>query len=938
MRAAVRFVLVGLYGLAVASAAAQETVHYGSIGGRVTAAQGPAVAGADVTARHTQTNIAATTRTDPDGRFRFPFLKVGPYELLVAKQGFRSVSRSLSLNAGSAFQLPIALTVGGEETVTVTDEAPALETARSQITGTVSSAEAKALPMNGRNFLDLALLVPGVSPTNIPSTQLFAETSAVPGNGLSVASQRNLSNSFIVDGVSANDDAAGLAGIPLAVDSVEQFQVITSGGQAELGRALGGYVNVVTRSGANTLHGSAYWYLRDDSLNAKNPLLSETLPMHQDQYGLSLGGPIVRDRTFFFANVERRDLDQSGLTTITDESVAAINTRLATAGYPGSSVATGVYPNPVHTTLGLAKLDHHADRHQLSLRYSLYRVDADNSRGAGGLAAPSASASLDDADHAVSFSDSWVLSGRTVNETRVLYAHGDLKAPPTDPVGPAVSISGVASFGTLSGSPTRRTNTLLEVVDTLSHQAGAHALRAGVDFLYNDTTITYPRSVRGSYAFSSMANFQLGLYNNAGFTQTFGDPVVAQTNPNLGFFVQDEWHVGGSLTLNGGLRYDLQFLETVDTDASNISPRLGFAWTPWASRRTVIRGSAGLFYDRVPLRALANAILSARNTTDIALLQQTNVSLSPAQAGAPRFPDVLAEATPSVTLVNFTTMDRQMHDARSLQASLEIERQLGSSTTVSAGYSYLRGSNLIISVNQNVPSCVAAGTNNGCRPNPAYANNGQYSSEARSSYHGIHVSLVQRPVSWGYYRISYALSKAENNVGEFFFSSPIDPHDLSKDWGRSDDDQRHRLVVHAAVNTPTAPGTDLWTRLVNGFQLSGTLQSYSKLPLNITSGVTTIQGTAGRPRVDGEFIPRNAGTGPDFLTLNLRLSRTFGLVGPVKLEALAEAFNLTNRENVVAMNGNFGPGTYPTSPSPTFGQITAVGEPRSFQFALRVSF
>jgi hypothetical protein len=939
MCAVVRFVVVGLCGLAVVSAAAaQETVHYGSVGGRVTAAQGSAIAGAAVPARHTQTNVAATTQTDSDGRFRFPFLKVGPYELTVARPGFRSASRSLSLNVGSAFQLPIALAVGGEETVTVTDEAPALETARSQIAGTVSSAEAKALPMNGRNFLDLALLVPGVSPTNIPSTQLFAETSAVPGNGLSVASQRNLSNSFIVDGVSANDDAAGLAGIPLAVESVDQLQVVTSGGQAELGRALGGYVNVVTRSGANTPHGSAYWYLRDDSLNAKNPLLGRTLPMHQNQYGLSLGGPIVKDRTFFFANVEERDLDQSGLTTITDANVAAINTRLAATGYPGSPVATGVYPNPVHTTLGLAKLDHHTGSHQLSLRYSLYRVDADNSRGAGALAAPSASAGLDDVDHAVSLSDSWMLSGRTVNETRVLYAHGDLQAPPSDPVGPAASISGVASFGTASGSPTRRTSTLVEVVDTLSHQAGAHALRAGVDFLYNDTTITYPRSVRGSYGFSSLANFELGLYSNAGFTQTFGDPVVAQTNPNLGLFVQDEWHAGGSLTLNAGLRYDLQFLETVDTDTDNVSPRLGFAWTPWASRRTVIRGSAGLFYDRVPLRALANAILSAGNTTDLSSLQQTNVSLSPAQAGAPRFPDILTEAVASVTLPNLTTMDRRMQNASSRQASIEIEHQLGSATTVSAGYSYLRGSDLIISVNQNVPSCVAAGNNNGCRPNPAYANNSQYSSEARSSYHGLHLSLAQRPASWGYYRISYTLSKAENNVGEFFFSSPIDPYDLDQDWGRSDDDQRHRLFVHAAVNTPTTPGTDLWTHLVNGFQLSGTLQYTSKLPLNITSGVTTIQGTAGRPRVEGEFIPRNAGTGPDLLTVNLRLGRTFGLGGPVKLEAVAEVFNLTNRENVVAMNGNFGPGAYPTSPSSTFGQVTAVGEPRSFQFALRVSF
>ncbi len=293
---------------------------------------------------------------------------------------------------------------------------------------------------------------------------------------------------------------------------------------------------------------------------------------------------------------------------------------------------------------------------------------------------------------------------------------------------------------------------------------------------------------------------------------------------------------------------------------------------------------------------------------------------------------------PSVTLVNFTTMNRGMQNAHSLQASLEIEHQLGHATTVSAGYQFVQGEDLIISINQNVPSCVATGTNNGCRPNPAYANNSQYSSAARSSYHGLHLSLVQRPASFGYYRVSYTYSKARNNVGEFFFSSPIDPFDLEKDWGRSDDDQRHRLVVHGAVHTSRAPATTAWTHLTHGFELSGTLQSYSRLPLNITSGVTTIQGTAGRPRVDGAFIPRNAGTGPDFFSINLRLSRTFPVRGRTSFDALVEVFNLTNRKNVVALNGNFGPGAYPDNPSATFGQITAVGDPRSVQFGLRFRF
>src|SRR5437588_6304194 len=160
------------------------------------------------------------------------------------------------------------------------------------------------MPLNGRNFLDLALLVPGVSATNTASTQLFAETSAVPGQGISVGSQRNFSNSFIVDGLSANDDAAGLSGIFYGLDTVNQFQVVTSGGQAEFGRALGGYINVITKSGTNAAHGDVYEYVRNDAWNAANPLSGTTLPMDQHQFGGSLGGPLVRNRTFYFGNFE----------------------------------------------------------------------------------------------------------------------------------------------------------------------------------------------------------------------------------------------------------------------------------------------------------------------------------------------------------------------------------------------------------------------------------------------------------------------------------------------------------------------------------------------------------------------------------------------------------------------------------------------------------
>jgi len=920
---------------------AQETINYASISGRVTDPSGAVVEGAEVSARQVDTNLTSSATTEADGRFRFPYLRLGNYEVKVHKQGFADSATPLTLTVGSAFELPVTLKVAAAQSaVTVSGEAAVLEGARSQIAGTVPKSEIQNLPLNGRNFLDVALLVPGVSPTNTAANQLFAETSAVPGQGISIGSQRNFSNSFILDGLSNNDDAAGLTGTFYGLDVVEELQVVTSGGQAEFGRALGGYVNVVTKSGTNSLHGDAYGYFRNQRFNAANALLNSALPLTQSQFGASLGGPVVKNRTFYFSNFEMRDLNQSGLATVSPANVAAIDTRLVAVNYPGPLISTGLYPNPVHNENLLAKVDHQfSSKDQFSVRYSLYHVDSINSRGAGGLSAPTASANLFDTDQTVAASNIVTISPRLVNETRGQFTNSNLAAPPSDPIGPAVSISGVASFGTLSGSPTARLNKMGEVADNISYQLGAHAIRVGTDFLYNDDTITFPRSIRGSYSFSSLANFLSGVYNNSGFTQTFANSVIAQTNPNIGFYAQDEWKVSPRFTLNLGVRYDLQFLKSLTTDTNNVSPRGGFAWTPFSSRKTVIRGGYGLFYDRIPLRALANALLSANNTVNPVDLSQISISLSPTQAGAPVFPNILSSLTlPPGVLFNFSTMQKNMQNAYSEQGSFEIEHQLSARGTLDVGYQHVRGLHLLASVNQNVPTCVASGNNNGCRPNPAYGNDSQYSSLADSHYDGLHVSYVQRPALWASLRISYTYSKALDNVGEFFFSAPINNFNIWQDYGRSDDDQRNRLVMDGSVHSSLAKANSAWERLSHGFQLTGMLQYYSRLPFNITTGANTVQGTAARPTINGVFINRNAGSGFDFVNLGGRLSRNFQLSEKFRLQFLAEGFNLTNHVNGVTLNGVFGTGAYPASPSPTFKQITAVGDPRTFQFAARASF
>ena len=920
---------------------AQQTVNNASVGGRVTDPSGAAIQDARVAARQMDTNIISVVETNHEGRFRFPYLKVGRYEITAGHVGFADVTEPVTLTVGSAFDLPISLELAANSTrITVSDQSGSLENARSQIAGTVPEAEISELPLNGRNLLDIALLVPGASPTNTASNQLFAETAAVPGQGISINSQRNFSNSFVVDGLSDNDDAAGITGAFYGLDVVNEFQVVTSGAQAEFGRALGGYVNVVTKSGTNAVHGDLYGYLRNSRFNADNALSHTALPLTQAQYGASLGGPLIRNRTFYFANFERRDLNQSGLVTISPDNVSLINARLTATGYPGSLISTGLYPNPVHMTNFFAKVDHQfSQKDQFSARYSLYNVSSVNSRGAGALNAPTASANLDDTDQVIAASNILTLSPHLVNETRGQFWNSNLKAPPSDPIGPAISISGVATFGTSSGSPTERLNRLGELTDNVSYQAGTHSLRFGTDFLYNDDTITYPRANRGSYSFSSLANFLRGFYNNPGFTQTFANSMIAQTNPNIGFFVQDQWQINSRLTLNAGLRYDVQFLKSIDTDTNNLSPRAGFAWSPFASRKTVVRGGYGIFYDRVPLRALANALLSANNTTDPTNLSQISISLSPTQAGAPIFPNILSNLTlPPGVLFNFSTMQHNIQNGYAEQGNFDIEQQLGGKATLEAGYEHVRGLHLLVSLNQNVPSCVASGSNNGCRPNRDYGNNSQYSSLADSYYDGLHISFVQRPTRWGNYRVSYTFSKALDNVGQFFFSSPINNFNIWQDYGRSDNDQRNRLVFDGTIHSSTSHANTAWQHISHGFQLTAMLQYYSALPFNITTGATTIQGTTARPTIDGVYINRNAGSGFDFLNLSGRLSRSFQLTERFRLVAMAEGFNLTNHVNGVTLNGVFGTGAFPTNPSGTYKQVTAVGDSRAFQFALRLAF
>ncbi|MCU1285045.1 MAG: hypothetical protein JWO13_1395 [Acidobacteriales bacterium] len=908
---------------------AQQVITGATVSGRAVDPSGAVVPNAVVFVRNTDTNQRWEVKSGSDGGFRFRYLPVGNYELRITAPDFAEYRQALAISAGQAFELAAQLRLpNSTTTIEITESAPLIETRRTQAAALVPQAEIESLPLNGRNYLDLTLLVPGVSRTNTGAPQRFVETSAVPGTGVSISGQRNLNNSFIVDGLSANDDAAELAGTFFSQEVIREFQVVTSGGVAEFGRASSGIINITTNAGTNSFHGNAYGFLRNQRLDAQNALSGTKLPLTQGQYGATLGGPVVKDKTFFFGNFEQTRQNSAGVITIAPGNVAGINSRLSAVGYQGPLISTGEFPTTLHTTNFFLRGDQYiGNSEHLTARYSLYDVNSANARNVGGLSAISRGADLQNRDNTIALNNIWTISPTWLNETRVQYTHSSLSAPVSDLQGPAVNISGVASFGTATFSPTARDINLFEVESSLSFAHSKHTFKGGGDFLRNGVRIDFPGALQGVYTFSTLANFLTGNYVN--FQQAFGGPTTQQGNPNVGMFLQDEWRVRHNVTLNLGMRYDLQFLPSlVNTDTNNVSPRVGFAWDPMSDEKTVIRGSYGVYYDPIPLRAVSNALQRDGVNYKVAVV-------TAAAAGAPVFPNVMP-AFPAGILTNITTMDANIGQSSSQQANLQIERQVANGFSAAIGYTHLRGEGLIMSRNLNVPTTTNAAVFNLGRPNPSFANNGQFQSVGDSWYDGMTVSLNKRPGRFGSMRLSYTLSKALDTSGNFFFSTPQDNNDIAAEKGRSDNDQRHTLVFSGTLNSPKSKGDGVMQRLGSDWLFSYLYAYSSALPFNILTGTDRNGDTNVNDRPVG--VGRNTGEGFGAQSLDLRVGRTFKLAERCRMETLVDAFNVLNHRNNQLPNNVFGTGAFPIAPRPTFGQATAVGDPRQVQLGLRLLF
>jgi hypothetical protein len=920
--ALVAAILFSLTGMARA-----QPLTTGTVTGRVADGAGAVIAGAHVSATHVGRGQTFATETNAEGRFRLALLPIGEYELVVTYGGFRGERRRLAIAVGDVLDVPIRLQLATlQEQVSVVARPATVELTRTAVADRVTLHEIDALPLNGRNFLDLALLAPAVSRTATRNVERFAETSAVPGTGISIAGQRNLSNTFVVDGLSANDDAAGLAGTFYSQEVIREFQVITSGGAAEFGRASAGALNIVTQSGTNDWRARAYGYWRDERFDARNAFARGRDPLSHVQAGATVGGPLRRDRTFLFANTEVTSADRTGFVTISEPHLAAIEDVLDRTGYSGPRPSARAFNSGYDTTNVFVRVDHQSSpTHLASARYSLYELASENARNAGGLNDASRGAGLATHDQTLAFSSQATRGSGLANDLRAQVTRSRLAAPPNDRLGPAVNIAGVANFGVATFSPEARDVTVVEVANTLSIARGAHLLKAGVDLLHNDLRIAFPGALPGVYTFPSLDAFRAGQY--ATFQQAFGEPVQEQSNLNAAAFAQEEWRASDALTVTAGVRYDLQDLPSpVETDANNISPRIGAAWAP-GSRRTVLRASTGLYFDRIPLRAVSNALQRDGLKYKVAVLAF-------GQPGAPVFPATLSHY-PDGLLTAVTTIDPGIGAGVSRQASVQVEHGIVPAVTATAAYLALRGSNIIMSRNINAPTLSAAeaarlSVPNLGRPNSSFGNINRFESIGRSRYDGLTLGARAHGARWGDLRVAYTLARAMDDAGNAFFSAPQDNNDVRADWGPSDNDQRHRATFSGAVEPALL--ADVQHPALRGWLVSWVYSYASPAPFNVQTGGDRNNDTTVNDRP--ARVGRNSARGFGFAALDVRIARRLDVKG-ARLELSIDAFNVFNRVNLLFPNNTFGTGVTPLA---AFGRPTAAGDPRQIQLGLRVSF
>lgn len=867
---------------------AQSASVLGSIEGFVVDTTGAAIPKARVTAKHLDWGASRMTETGQSGQFRFNGLAIGRYQLQVEKQGFGSVVVSpFLLSVGQTVQQQIEMKPAQVvQQVEVKEQPEALDTASTTPSVALGYDRVEEAPAPGRNYLNFALVAPGVTSSSGSSSQSLGPTQgrALGDTGLVFGGLRGRNNSITIDGVDNRDETTGGNRVSVGLEMVQEFRVLNVAVPAEYGGAAGGIVNVVTRSGTNTWHGDATFFAQNELFNARKPdVESPSKPrFRRYQPGTSINGPIRKDRTFISAAFEQEFESSQEWSEVPADAVEAINTALAQPLYSNAAVRTalrGLFGAKSRGTDLSFKINHQASSaNTLTARYAFSRGRVLNDvQDVANFTDRSARGSSLTDDHSLVLGWTGVPSANLANDLRFQFARRRVELAPNSH-GAMLEIPGVVTLGESYRLNGARTEDHYELVDNASLIAGRHQIGFGGDIHAVNLDARLANRFAGVFIFPTLGDFVAGRPDV--FFQAFGNPKTNLTTVPVGFWFQDRWQARDSLTLQAGFRYDRQAMpDAIPASNRNWSPRLGLAWRPDKTKPLVLRAGFGLFYDRYPLAFLNDAIQKNGQHG----FEQYVVGNAAAQVLALSEGGSTARPLPGV-VNSICRADVGFPTTYSRKVAAGIEYGVSKDTTLTVEYNNVRGFHL--SRTRNI---------NGGLP-PLY----QLEQTARSSYQGASIYVNRRMSHEWTLLVDYDIGETWDDASDFD-EQPLDPFDPRKDWARSRQHQAHRLAASSLFELPaeewrSAPDW-LRTSLVN-ITVSPVLIIGSGRPVNALDSTDVFRTGAYPITARPLALSRNPFFSPATVSLDLRVMKRFPFRRNRAWFTLGvEAFNLTNHAN-----------------------------------------
>jgi hypothetical protein len=924
-------IVLGVNGLAFA-----QTPTF-SIEGVVSDAQQAVLPGATVTITNTATGLTRVVVTDASGRFVATAMPTeGRYRVQVELTGFATgVREDLTFNAGQRAVINFSLRLSTvQETITVAGDAPIVQTTSSEVSSTIDRQAFENLPVKERNYFRLLTLDSNVVATGTGS------------NAVNVGGQEVWNFGTYVDGTNNHSKWLTLQRAPqlgssgFAIETVKEVQLITNQFSAEFGGHSAGVASMITKTGTNQFSGSGFVMIRPGDLDAAPPLApivngkKVKAPYNQQQFGGTAGGALVQDKAFFFGSYERRR-----------ERSQVVVTAVEASGL--------VVPTPADEHQGHAKIDlRFSNRNSLGVRYNMVRWNKDNE--SGGLNLPGTGFIWDNNVDTVHGTFTTVISDKLLNEVRAQYSrYTDRRAAKCECVSivrQGYSTAGGNDQGTWGVLPEQT----YDLSTTLSMWAGNHTMKAGASFTYDVTEQLFQPLQNGRYTFAGSPTAAPTPFQ---YTQSFAlVPEARLMFPKayvLAGFFQDDWRVTNNLTINLGLRYDVEIIKDIPdwpagTDANNLDPRVGFAWDPKGDQRWAVRGGFGRFTQQHPIFTIVKGGVGGRNG-------QVTIVLAPNDPLFPVFPNSLPAFPPGAVLPprSIQEISPDLENEHAWTASLGFQRQIGARTSVAVDANINRGVkhgfldmnaptpipkdelNAALSARPTTPvrTLAQADQTRPIVPGPnGFRHMELLTNEGRSWYEGIRFSGVHRTTPLTA-TASYTFSRAEDRLNHWF--APENSRDPESDRGPTGASTPHNLVTSLTWNVPGSGP------LVGGWRLSMVTHSRSGSPYTIRYagdpvGYGSGLGAACNSRGCQASTPggRNTARGMFINYADLTMAKQFQVAGD-RIEIRADVFNLFNNQNLLAAgyinligNARFGQHTGGSSVLPS----------RQFQFAATYRF